>query len=1092
MLRLLRGSVARTRWARALLDAFRGVRNFAIGVVIQLWPSRSVPGLLSVVVPVYDVEAYVGACLRSLRRQKHPWVQIVVVDDGSPDDSISVIRRHRRRDPRITVVRQKNQGLSAARNSGVQHAKGEYLTFVDSDDTVAPGSYRTVVGNLRQSGSDFAVMGYQRKRGRRVFSAAEWIRAVHSEPQLRATLEQRPDVQVNAVAWSKIYRAEFYHRAELKFPVGVLYEDQPVSAAAYAKATAFDISSEVAVNWRIREDETSISQQGHDVSNMVAQMDAGFDALTILRREGHEDARAIRALQILSINLGFYINEVAQGDVAYFNAFRAQVQRFWEIIGDERIEREVPIRRRIFYRLVRDGDRAQAVGFLRSRIASFNHHNVIDAGGSYLLDVPEGERDRFALTPADLQLHEADLGFIGGIRRIWFEGGRLWIQGWAYIAGIAGDVDNHSLELWFDWRDQRLPLEVQFIRDLDIDSFSGHRYVDYTQSGFRASMPVADIPKHVRGAVLRGRLTAGGETREGAFYRRGQAEGGRTAIATLGTGRFAYTSAIGGRPLTLTTDSGVRAGRLDVFKMQASATLLSQTVSDDGITMRMRLRVRGQSTFLLQGSKVSVPGQVVARAGTEVTVRFPLRAQQWGQPDVPIPSGSYFVRVGPLRKGFRADIWLDEDLARNAPLDAMCSTHRVNLRQRHDGERPYPAWEIGAPVPPKDRGGRNQQRLIDGLVDTTPSEKAFFVRSLYGEVANCNPKGLQEEINRQGIDLPVYWSVTDYSVVVPDGGIPVLQATEEWHQRIRASQYLMVNVHQHPWYRKAEGQTIIETFHGYPYKQMGHAWWRARDFDAAQVEDFDRRARDWDYVISPASYATDLLSEAFVRPAASAASMLPIGYPRNDVLFRAGEMQRMRDHVRQALDIAADKKVILYAPTFRDYLSVDDMTADNVDFLKPAELLDALGEEYVLLMRGHPFNARSDRQSRRNAKVVDVTSYPDINDLIAASDAAVLDYSSLRFDYALTGKPMVFFVPDLEKYHSLRPGLVDYADTAPGPLVDTQEQLIEELADLSNLTARWRKARQEFRRGFADLDDGHAAARLLGVLGLTEKSSSKE
>src|SRR5690606_1730257 len=102
----------------------------------------------------------------------------------------------------------------------------------------------------------------------------------------------------------------------------------------------------------------------------------------------------------------------------------------------------------------------------------------------------------------------------------------------------------------------------------------------------------------------------------------------------------------------------------------------------------------------------------------------------------------------------------------------------------------------------------------------------------------------------------------------------------------------------------------------------------------------------------------------------------------------------------------------------------------------------------------------------------------DINDLIAASDAAVLDYSSLRFDYALTDNPMVFFVPDLEKYHALRPGLVDYAATAPGPLIGSQEQLVRQLSDLESLDRDWASARAEFRTRFADLDDGHSARRL--------------
>ena len=204
-----------------------------------------VPGLLSVVVPCYDVEAYLDECLTSLRFQRYRDIELIVVDDGSPDDSIGVARAHARRDLRVRVVQQQNAGLSAARNTGIGAARGEFLTFVDSDDVVQPDAFAAAIEALGASGSDFAVTNYDRlDRGKRL-PAERWIRGAHVEPRLAVTVDEFPDAMVNAVAWSKTYRREFWDAAGLSFPVGKLYEDQPVSMAAYAQARTFDVLPEI-------------------------------------------------------------------------------------------------------------------------------------------------------------------------------------------------------------------------------------------------------------------------------------------------------------------------------------------------------------------------------------------------------------------------------------------------------------------------------------------------------------------------------------------------------------------------------------------------------------------------------------------------------------------------------------------------------------------------------------------------------------------------------------------------------------------------------------------------------------------------------
>ena len=173
---------------------------------------------------------------------------------------------------------------------------------------------------------------------------------------------------------------------------------------------------------------------------------------------------------------------------------------------------------------------------------------------------------------------------------------------------------------------------------------------------------------------------------------------------------------------------------------------------------------------------------------------------------------------------------------------------------------------------------------------------------------------------------------------------------------------------------------------------------------------------------------------------------------------------------------------------FRDYLSADDMRAERVDFFDVRAAARRLGPGFVFLMRGHAFNARAKQRYDETDSVIDVTDYPDINDLCHASDAAVLDYSSLRFDYALTDKPIIFFTPDLEQYNAARGGILDFRDTAPGPIVTQTREVVERLKRLETVAERHSAARRRFRETYCDLEDGHATDRLIEAVFTPEEA----
>jgi CDP-glycerol glycerophosphotransferase len=258
---------------------------------------------------------------------------------------------------------------------------------------------------------------------------------------------------------------------------------------------------------------------------------------------------------------------------------------------------------------------------------------------------------------------------------------------------------------------------------------------------------------------------------------------------------------------------------------------------------------------------------------------------------------------------------------------------------------------------------------------------------------------------------------------------------------------------------------------------MGLVQWRAKRWPPSRIEaELERTARTWDLILTPVPE----MNEHYRREYAYDGPIHDQGYPRDDALS-ARDAEATRARVRELLGIHPDQTAVLYAPTFRDHLATAHRAAQLDAHLDLEAASQVLGDDYVLLLRGHRFHARAgERLGAGRRRLLDVTDYPEVNDLILAADVAVLDYSSLRFDFALTGKPMVFLVPDLELYSGgVRGFLFDFRSTAPGPLLGDADQVVAALRDLDAVRATYAGAIAELNRGYQYWQDGRAAARVV-------------
>ena len=237
-------------------------------------------------------------------------------------------------------------------------------------------------------------------------------------------------------------------------------------------------------------------------------------------------------------------------------------------------------------------------------------------------------------------------------------------------------------------------------------------------------------------------------------------------------------------------------------------------------------------------------------------------------------------------------------------------------------------------------------------------------------------------------------------------------------------------------------------------------------------ERYMSRARKYDYFLSPSDFYTEKLTSAFALDRAGVEHiMLQKGYPRNDFLFNYTPEDVMR--VKAKYGIPDGKKVILYAPTFRDNRADRDMPQLPLDF---AKLKDALGEEYVILFRTHYLVRGEVDFTAMDGFVLDAIAEEDINDLYIISDILITDYSSVFFDFANLKRPVILFTFDLEEYADQIRGFYFDMRDLPFPIVMDQDGLTDAI---KNVSFEYSDAYRAFNEKFNPLEDGNSSARVL-------------
>jgi CDP-glycerol glycerophosphotransferase (TagB/SpsB family) len=442
----------------------------------------------------------------------------------------------------------------------------------------------------------------------------------------------------------------------------------------------------------------------------------------------------------------------------------------------------------------------------------------------------------------------------------------------------------------------------------------------------------------------------------------------------------------------------------------------------------------------------------------------PLRVSMWGGAALPPMRGAYNLegRVGSTP----FSTFVTQELIDRIPIVDSRPDTRLRLELgRRDGFR----LRVTRPRNELEYGPYQQRILSDRFAHGgTRALDAVYFESFFGRNATCNPRAMDREIARSHPDLPRFWSVEDLSVDVPEGATPLVIGSRDWWKVRESARWVVTNEWLRPEYVKRPFQTVMQTWHGSMYKKIGLD---RTEKGRTHLQRARLERRKWDLFVSQNADTTPIIRRAYEF---TDDAIVESGYPRNDEL-RHPDLERVAS-VRAQLGIPAGDTVVMYAPTWRE-------EGQNVELLNVAELSGRLGPGFTFLQRGH-VRTIDLGVGVRHDDVIDVSTYPQINDLYLASDLLITDYSSMMFDYSVTRRPMIFFTPDIEEYTDpkVRGVYFDLEELAPGPVVRRKDEVVDLLGSIDTWKPTFDDRYQAWSVRFNHADDGHAAERAVDAL----------
>ena len=390
---------------------------------------------------------------------------------------------------------------------------------------------------------------------------------------------------------------------------------------------------------------------------------------------------------------------------------------------------------------------------------------------------------------------------------------------------------------------------------------------------------------------------------------------------------------------------------------------------------------------------------------------------------------------------------------------------------------------------------KNKTKYLKYYYKYKVDDKLILFEVYNGRNYACSPKAIYEYMinNKKYKDYKFVWAFKNPEKYDLGKQTKIVKSnSKDYFKYLASSKYWIVNSLIDVSIKKKKNQIYLQCWHGTPLKKLRYDI-EVKGSVLNTINEIRKRndldAVKFDYFISPSKFCTEKFTSAFnLKKLGKENIIIEKGYPRNDYLFNYKKEDVAK--IKKKLKLPIDKKIILYAPTFRDnqHTSGVGYTYNlGIDFDK---MQKELNKEYIILFRTHYFVSNSFDFSKYKNFIYDVSNYDDINELYIISDLLLTDYSSVFFDFANLRRPMLFYMYDLDNYkNNLRDFYFDL-DILPGPIVKQEDDLIKEIKNINNYNATYHDKYIKFNEKFNYLDDGRATERVVEVI-FDEKNLKK-
>ena len=1011
---------------------------------------------LSVIVRAAGAGPHLEGAIRSVLNQTFRDLEVLVAV-GPGADALSsgeqVATGLSARDRRVRVVScdrddHRGAGPDGWLDAALKRARGGLVTVVDGGDGLVGGACQSMIECLERSGSDVVVA---RSRSLTPATGAGPGAGPPRAPRLAQPPARVPEAVEELVAGAVMARRRLWAPPRRPRVLRAPAVSLPARAlAVLLAATRMDVLDEEVYTWRAGSAARGLSADTDPVGLL-----AEVDALAQLAADAPEAVRRRLVAGRLSRDL-VRLAEAAHREGSDFSSRLRRIARRALADADDLVWEAVGLLDRLVLWLLIQDEPAGAVELeelIGRRCEDLGHLPLTIEAGTVR---PEPALLEGAPVPRRLtEIRDADLRLHVGVDTVRWLGPRtLEVRGCAWVWGLdPGLIDRPTVEVVDETGRVRGRAQADRCEAPRADLEAGDPWRSYLTSGIVVRLQVeAGRPSWFR-VVTR---VAGREVRAWMPQPAGSS---RRRPAPPESGQHLEARGQRGLLQVAPAPSGIRGsearpgGEIDVVllcaRLDTDATLeLSGTVAPAPDGLDIVLCGRAAEARAMTVPAVLAPGggwsASIDLADPDVELAtYPLSWSTVSQDEpgnrikgaclagegIDGPATEVPIAAAPTSCAAEPD----SDVT---GADAGRPARRARILTRTDGSV---AVAVIPPLTPGERSRRGHRLLIER--EAGPLRPGVFLESFGGRSAGDNPAAICEDLAAHGVGAPLWWSVVDGTVRVPAGARPVVVGSPQWVEALRTSRVIVTNDHLPSWFSKREGQHLLQTWHGTPIKKLLHDAPRAVTLRYRRL--MDRQVPQWDLLLAQSPQAGRRLQQAL-----GYRGPVRVGeYPRNVRLLGGAEVRR---RVRHELGIALGQPVILYAPTWRESLRPSTGAAGcaaahgpgpvvALDGPRLAELLDA-----VVLMRSHHMN-----RAGCVPGMIDVSGYPSVEELMLAADILVSDYSSIFFDFALTGKPAVVYAPDLASYRDVERGL--YGDWPLGsglPVAADHDELASHLQRL--------------------------------------------